>query len=40
MVLVLFLEEGASFESAMIALLQEAQWCSSCLCFFSQRSIG
>jgi hypothetical protein len=36
-VLVLPLAEGASAESATMALLQEAQWCSSCLCFFSRR---
>jgi hypothetical protein len=34
---VLLLVEEASFEFAMMALLQEAQWCSSCWCFFSRR---
>jgi hypothetical protein len=38
-VLVLLLAEEASAESAMMVLLQEAQaqWCSSCWCFFSRR---
>ena len=37
--LVLLLAEEASFESAMamIVLLQEAQWCSLCWCYFSRR---
>jgi hypothetical protein len=36
-VLVLLLAEGASFESTMMVLLQETQWCSSCWCYFSPR---
>ena len=36
-VLVLLLVEEASAGSAMVVLLQETQWCSSCLCFFSWR---
>ena len=36
-VLVLPLTKEASFESTMMALLHEAQWCSSCLYFFSRR---
>ena len=35
--LVLLLTKEAPFEFTMMALLQEAQWCSSCLCFFSRR---
>ena len=36
-VLVLLLAEGALAGSATIMLLQEVQWCSSCLCIFSRR---
>jgi hypothetical protein len=33
-VLVLLIAEEASAESATMVLLQEAQWCSSCWCYF------
>jgi hypothetical protein len=36
-VLVLLLAEGASAGSATMVLLQEAQWCSLCWCYFSPR---
>ena len=36
-VLVLLIVEEASVELAMMVLLHEAQWRSSCLCFFSPR---
>jgi hypothetical protein len=36
-VLVLLIAEEASAESATMVLLQEAQWCSSCWCYFSRR---
>ena len=36
-VLVFLLAEEALAESEMMVLLQEAQWYSSCLCFFSRR---
>jgi hypothetical protein len=36
-VLVLLIVEEASAGSATMVLLQEAQWCSLCWCFFSRR---
>jgi hypothetical protein len=35
-VLLLLLAEEASAELAMMVLLQKAQWCSSCWCYFSR----
>jgi hypothetical protein len=35
-VLLLLLAEEASAGTARMVLLQEAQWCSSCWCFFSR----